>query len=594
MAVGFDNTTDPKKAASNQRALNQQRGDQLFQQEGGALGQAGDERGRYTGYLDSAYEDMAQGRGGYNADEASGIVRPGELQGYMTTDDQFGSNYLTPEEQAGMKGDTGSYTDYFDPDAMQQQQDVSAGRQRQAVNDLQQGLNSAVNPDRLRQSDAYRQDSENQLNANKGEFGTVAGAMANNVRGAIDPSAVTTSDSFLKDYNMSPEEQQNIVTSAGISAGAKDAAAVGDLERRAAAAGASPMGVGAYRSRMARQQAGDAGDAMTKARVAASEAAAGRKLQGEDLRTRGGQYLTNVRTGTELQMGEDALRGTQQLGEQALQQRNTVEGNRQGAEQFTTDAQMKAAATGGQAAIGNEANINSQGRQQSQYNATTGTGIAQAKDQANAYRSGQIANNRQAVNTGNQATRFGQGTTVSNTDSARAKTVADQRIAQQDKGLGYYQNQQQQANQNQQNSYGRQNSLYATQAGSGNQATNSAIAASQVPSTFDKVVGGLAGGLSAVGGGTGIAALSKLADGGVANKPTLGIVGEEGPEWIGKPDNKAGEYMGGGQVVSSPTLTMLEAGEAVVPLSYRSRAKTRPSMIPQQSNSRQPYGQQVA
>lgn len=662
MAVGFDNTTDPRKLAANNRALLQQRGDQLFQDEGGRAQAGGDQASRYQGYLDELYGPMAQGHGGYTPEEQAAILRDGELQSYMATPDQLASNYLTSGEQGGIMGDTGSYTRNFDPNAMSQEQDISAGRQRQAVNDLQSNLRGSINPDALRQSDAYRQDSENQLNANQGQFGTVLGAVGNNVRGAIDPSAVQASDAFLKDYNMSPEEQQNLVTSAGISAGAKDSAAVGDLERRAAAAGASPMGVGAYRARLARQQAADAGDAMTKARVDASNAAAARKLSGEQLREQGGQYLTGVRTGTELQMGEDALRGTQALGDQALAQRNTVEGNRQGAEQYLTGANLQAATTGGQAQVGNEANINSQGRQQQQFNTTTGTGIAEAQDAANSARSAQVAGNRQNVNLNNQNTTYNQGTGVSNTMSARNQNVANTRLGTQQQGLNYYQGQQQQGNANQQGSYGRQAGLYGTQAGASNGSTALGLNASQTPTTFDKVMGGISGGLGAVA--------SFLDEGGVVTQPTIGVVGENGPEKIvplrarlrdaatagaagtaalasggqtkpwwqsmGNIGSSAGsiyraannyrksrmdpqktspdaygpgtgggmynfpqpdptdapvdEYMSDGKVVTKPTLAVLgeDGPEAVVPMGYRAKAKTRPSLA---SGGRSAYGQ---
>ncbi len=560
MAVNFDNTNDPKKIAANQRGLIQQQGDVLQQQQGDQLGKGEQQRQRYQDYLDQIEGPMAAGQGGYSPEEIQQIMAQGGMPQALT-DEQAQGNYLTPEERAGITGDTGSYTRNFNPDQMSQDQTISAGRQRQAVNNLQQGVKNAVGGADLSQSDKFKQDSENQLGQNQGQFGTVLGAVGSNVRGAIDPNSVQASDSFLKDYNMTPEEEQQIVTGAGISAGAKDAAAVDALERSARAAGSDPQGVAAYRARMARAQASDAGDAMTQARIKASESAAGRKLTGEQLREQGGQYLTNVRTGTELAMGDQALAGTQQLGQQALGQRNMVEQQRLAADQEKAGLNLNAAEAAGQADVANEANINSEGRQVGQFNTTTGTGIAQAQDVADSNRAAGIATNRQATGVNNQATQFGQQKTNNDTGSTRATGVANTRLGQQTQGLNYYQGQNDQANTNTQNAQNRELGIYGTQAGGTNQAAGLGVQAAAQPGALSKIVSGVTGMVGALGGGAGIAKLGGGADGGVFDKPTNITVGEAGPE-------------------------------AVVPLGYRARAKVRPSVAmasQSQRSGRVPY-----
>jgi|SRR5581483_8360274 len=82
--------------------------------------------------------------------------------------------------------------------------------------------------------------------------------------------------SELSQIQMTPEQQQQIVTGAGISAGTGTAASVGAAQRAAAAAGGNPAAMAAYRARAAQQEGAQAGDAMTQARVAASNAAAQR------------------------------------------------------------------------------------------------------------------------------------------------------------------------------------------------------------------------------------------------------------------------------------------------------------------------------
>lgn len=612
MPVAYKSTKDIKDAASNQRDIAQSRGDELLRDQGNEIGANEALRNNYRSTLDRLYQGAAEGQGGYSPEEAAAIQAQGGLPTALT-DDQAQGNFLTPEEQAAIKGDPGSYTRNFNPDQMSQDQTVSAGLQRGAVAGLKQGLANAVRPDDLKQSGKFQQDSANQLDQNQGQFGTVLGAVGDNVRGAIDPSAVQASDSFLADYNMSPEEEQRIVTGAGISAGAKDAAAVDAAERSARASGASPMGVAAYRSRMARAQAADAGDAMTQARIKASEAAAGRKLTGEQLREQGGRYLTDTKTGAELRMGEDALSGTQHLGDQALDERARVEQQRLNAEQSLAGTQLTAAGVGGQADIANEANINQEGRQQQQFNTTTGTNIAETQDKAAADRAMAVAGNRQATAVNNQGTQFGQAKTVNDTTSVRAKTVADTRLDQQQKGLNYYQGQDAMANQNAENAQGRQVQTYGTQMGATNAAVGQQADAAKQPGTFSKVVSGVTNLVAAAGGAGGIrSAATGKADGRTGGSDEFAVVGEDGPEWVGNltgekqpwwkelatgaaktglraalpglplADGRMGEGGGGsdgGQIVDHPTLVSLDSEDSVVPLSYRARAKVRPSAV---------------
>lgn len=71
---------------------------------------------------------------------------------------------------------------------------------------------------------------------------------------------------------LSPQQQQDIVTGAGISAGAGTASSVGAAERAANAAGGNPAALATYRARAAQAQGADAGQAETGARVAAQQA----------------------------------------------------------------------------------------------------------------------------------------------------------------------------------------------------------------------------------------------------------------------------------------------------------------------------------
>lgn len=550
MPIGYNNTTDPKKAAQDQRLRITARGDELAQLDADQIADQTGRRNRTGDYLDNLYAGDSEGRGGYSDAEQQDIMGREGLDRLQQTGGERQANYLTPDEEAGMRGDTASQERFFNPGQMDQDLRVSQGRQDQAVDDLDQNLRKSVDAGALKQSETYRGNSRNILDRNQAGFDAAHGAVSKNVRDTIDPNAVTTSDAFLDDYNMSPEEQQDIVTGAGISAGTGYRAATGELQRRAAAAGAGPMGVAAYRARMEREGAGAAGDAMTQARIKASEAAAGRKLTGEELRTKGGQYLTDVKSGTEMRLGEDALAGQKALGDQALGQENTMETNRQGAEQFLTGANTDVAKTSGLARVQNTQNTTGTGVQQGQFNATTGTGIATQQDKDAASRAGTIATNRQGTEQYNQGQRYTRGMDQNNATSTRAGVVGNTRLAAQDKGRTYYAGQNDQANANEEAARNRQQQTFSTTTSGGNQATNSLVTADQKPGLLEKIAG------TAIGAaGAASKFIKPKADGGVITEPTLAVVGEDGPEMV-------------------------------VPVGYRASAKVRPSMIPKPQGRR--------
>lgn len=116
---------------------------------------------------------------------------------------------------------------------------------------------------------------------------------ASGVEGYLDPIQSNLAEGGggyspdeAKQIQLSGQEKQNLITGAGISAGAGNAATVGAAERAAAAAGGSPAALATFRARAAQQQAGAAGDAMTNARSAAKQ-----------LESQGAQTVGNARMG---------------------------------------------------------------------------------------------------------------------------------------------------------------------------------------------------------------------------------------------------------------------------------------------------------
>lgn len=113
---------------------------------------------------------------------------------------------------------------------------------------------------------------------------------------------------------LSPEEKQNLITSAGISAGTGTAASVAAADRAAAASGGNPMALATYRARAAQTQGANAGDAMTKARVAA------KGLESQGAQTTGAARLGQQKEGLDYYSGLQGQQNQSGLAAQGLAQ----------------------------------------------------------------------------------------------------------------------------------------------------------------------------------------------------------------------------------------------------------------------------------
>jgi hypothetical protein len=99
----------------------------------------------------------------------------------------------------------------------------------------------------------------------------------NNIEDPIAQGNGGYNASETSQIEMTPEQQQQMVDQAGISAGAATQANNQQANAATAATGGNPLAAAAYGQRAALQSGNQAGDAMTNARVAASNAAATRE-----------------------------------------------------------------------------------------------------------------------------------------------------------------------------------------------------------------------------------------------------------------------------------------------------------------------------
>lgn len=124
--------------------------------------------------------------------------------------------------------------------------------------------------------------------------------------------------------------------------------------------------------------------------------------------------------------------------------------------------------------------------------------------------------------------------------SSGAQTVGNAQLAQQDQSLNYYQQQNAQANQDVQQANQLQSGIYGTETGGENSAAGIGLQASQTPSTFDEIMGALAGAAPGIG-----TALSHLADGDILpSAGTPAVIAEDGPEKVVRIPNKNEHVLG--------------------------------------------------
>lgn len=467
-----------KDMISNDRDFAFGRGDELYQNSKDRAANQGDLNSYYRGYADEVYDPLIGGRGGYTPDEAGRIDRSGELDNYMTTDQGYADNFLTEDEGKGITGNPWDRAAYFNPDASTARQNESAGRQRGAVDEMQTGLYESLDG-QLGMSDEYGSTVDRTLDGSEGR-----------VRGSYDPAALRADKSSLDRIRMTPEEEQAMVTKAGISGGMKYKAAADDMDARARAAGLNPLGAAAVRGKYLRNANADAADAMTGARVAASNARAGREATAEGIRMGGERTAADIGTGTEL-----ALSG------QRLNAATTKEGIRLNSQRDIASRRADLAKTVGSARLGAEQGINSQQRNVDQFNTETGTGIATGIERDAAARAAAIAANRQSTNRDNQTQKWGQGYQRTGAASNMGQAVATARRDDQKEGRGYLQSQQQTANNNQQNEYNRQANIYATQGQLGQGATANQQKKDAQPKWWEKAIAAASQAAGAMAGG---------------------------------------------------------------------------------------------
>lgn len=407
----------------------------------------------YRNSANSAYAPILEGKGGYTDAEKGQIVRSDELKALDYNPQMTEDLQLTADEQAAMKGDPDKATQWFDPAWNDQIVTDQTARTREAVADTSTNLRDTIDPAALRMNDSVAGDVRAGIDA--------TGA---NVREAIDRDRMTVSDDFVKGYRMSPEQQQALVDQAGRQVGGQTRAAIGDLEQAAAASGnASPLAVGAARSRLENASAANAADAMTNARIAADRERADREAGIEDRRLSAESGYAGLKSSAELDLGKTGTDAALQTEAMRLAAEQELSKNRQGVEGAIGDARLQ-----------NEADIGDKTLAMAQWNQQEGNKVTTQADDRKAERAGTVATNRQGVTQAGQQEQWNRGTGISDRLSGQNTQVADARLETEKEARGFLSGQNAQASENVNTANDQRIQNYGTQAGAMGQATGTA------------------------------------------------------------------------------------------------------------------------
>jgi hypothetical protein len=509
----------------------------------------------YEQQADQAYQQLAQ-TPGYTDAQAAGIE--GNPQAGF---EYYNPSGLTGTVQQGNQAVTGAAGDY-QSDLGGQVGSLQSGLQGNVsdlntnLNAATQGLQSGVTGTAAQAAQGIQGVAGQQLGYQGGVYNYLQGQGQQQTAGLntglnqavgeyggaiqsdIDPSKLTVGSDFTNEYEMSPEEQQNVKdvasqTTAGQFQSMRDQAAM----QAAAEGNTSPAAMAAIEKNLGTSGAIAAGQAASSAELAANTEAANRQLTNEQLTLGANQALTNTQlgqaanlygaqSGTANTEYSAAAQQAQNLGATEMSGINTAEGTNLAAQQAAGNLQYGAAQTAGQAGINTAATEGQTALGATEYGGSAGIGATEAADTANIGAQQYGATAATSANEYNQNAGENLAVGANQAATAGATTVANQAIAGRTQGLNYLTGQQSQAQGQQAGYTNAQISNMGTEYGAATGATNAATSAASAGSgnqaanygTTSKTASGIVSDV--------------FEDGGVVTKPTVGIVGERGPEMV--------------------------------------------------------------
>lgn len=408
---------------------------------------------------------------GYTSDEMSHYVDPSAYNKGVTSADQFASLDPTAAETEGIQGDPASFSKPLEnvSPAMLSNIGNASTKADTITGDATAAQGHAIG----QEGDTFNGiNSDASLSPSAGYYsalGDDVSSTQSKVDSALDPSKLSLN--LDPNYQMSDAEVQDIQNQAGVAANLSRTADFQKTQHDALAAGnADPLALAALNRENETMKASDSANAETSARIAAEDAQRGTKLNYAEANLGANQTSAGLRSSGALQEGQFAA-GTQQAATNTqLSAAQNLANMRTGQATTMANQGIGAAQYTGSQGASNTADYAALYNQALQYQGTQGTNVAEAQNAASTGAASQLYNIRQGNTQYGQQQGFNQNYLTQQQLSSLYGNAANQRIAQQNAGLGWSTGEQNTATNAGLTLNGQQNQAAATTLGSQNQA----------------------------------------------------------------------------------------------------------------------------
>ena len=396
------------------------------------------------------YGNVLAGTAGYSSQELADMYQKDLMGGALATDQQLGQYDYTGAEKSAITGNPMAGYNAFQS-GMGGVNSATSGAAALGLGALGTG------------ADLYNSSYTNSAN-----LGTGALANMKDLYGsAIDPTALGLSDEYKQNYNITPQDMQNIRDSAGRTVGLNAQSEIDRLQRAASAQGStSPLALQSAMTRRAYTGDINAATAMTDADIKARQLGLTVAANRESMRLGSEEDISNRLMTSAQQQGSAGLNQAQYLGSQGYNAAN----------QQATNALQNAQLTG------------SQGIDTAKYGTTGSAAYAQQGDTAASQRAADLAAAERAALTTQLGTNYSQkfGVGQFNSGVASANANMNQSLAAQ--GRTYLTTQEAAAKAAEEEAL-RQKQAATTQGQQSiDTATMGALKAKAVPSAADKIL----------------------------------------------------------------------------------------------------------
>jgi hypothetical protein len=471
----FYDGSDYTQQSRNNRARATGQGDQ-FNQELTDYGQDQDWWNQYyRGKGDSAYGEIAAGRGGYSPQQQEDILGRSGLDEMQMTPEERQARFLTEGEQSGIAGDPNKALGWFDPEGLDTINTEGNKRLYENIGESGRALNNTYDEDALSLSKGYRDELGNivgdQASGVRGSLNSGAGR----VRGAIDYGKLSLDPEFRRRYEMSDRDVNDMTQSAALTQGNVSRGRIDAIQRAAAASGGmSPLALaGAYNELTTR---GDqqANQAMLNARIAAKGMQADRLKTAEGMRLGAEGDYAGLLSNAEMGLSGREADAEMKLGDRAYGAATDYEQARVGTERDKQTRRYQIADNNADRSYAATNQVNDNTRSAARYSGETGADLYSRADETASRRAAALAGNRQQTETGAQGDQFDRRRYANDATSTRTRAVADQKLNQEKEYRDWLAGQQKLANDNVQNTFSNRLRNYGQTQQAAQAATNAA------------------------------------------------------------------------------------------------------------------------